>query len=144
MQWKEFSTWSPASILVALGYGPMDALHLACAEPAAVDVLLTPDDRFLRRAMRRLGNPIVQVANPVEWLREMEPWFSRKLSSRGTTSNSVNRLWRCSPVNSAWRGSRDTSACTMPGSGDYTRDRHQWLGHLSLDDLMEKVGQREQ
>lgn len=33
-----------------IGISPFDALHLACAESAEVDVLLTTDDRLLRKA----------------------------------------------------------------------------------------------
>jgi predicted nucleic acid-binding protein len=59
-----------AIALEALGYGAFDALHLACAEQAAVDVLLTTDDRFIKQASRRLGNPTIQVSNPLKWLQE--------------------------------------------------------------------------
>ena len=51
--------------LVALGYGPLDALHIAAAESAHVDALLTTDDGLIRRAARGLGNPRIQVRNPV-------------------------------------------------------------------------------
>jgi hypothetical protein len=59
-----------ARALEALGYGAFDALHLACAEQAAVDVLLTTDDRFIKQALRSLGNPTIQVSNPLKWLQE--------------------------------------------------------------------------
>jgi predicted nucleic acid-binding protein len=55
-----------ASLQIA-GYGPYDALHLACAEAAQVDVLLTTDDAFIRKASRRDGNPLVAVLNPLFW-----------------------------------------------------------------------------
>jgi predicted nucleic acid-binding protein len=55
--------------LEAMGFGAYDALHLASAEAARADVLLTTDDRFLRRAVR-LGDEIrVRVENPLTWLR---------------------------------------------------------------------------
>ena len=38
--------------LAALGYGAFDALHLAAAESAGADFLLSTDDRFIRRAER--------------------------------------------------------------------------------------------
>lgn len=59
-----------AQSLVALGYGPFDALHLATAETAGADVLLTTDDRFLRRTGRKLGNPRIPVENPLPRTRE--------------------------------------------------------------------------
>lgn len=38
-----------AQILVRLGYSPFDALHLAAAESGGADLLLTTDDRLLKR-----------------------------------------------------------------------------------------------
>ena len=49
------------------GYGAYDALHLACAEAAQVDALLTTDDGFARKASSKLGRPLVQVLNPLFW-----------------------------------------------------------------------------
>jgi predicted nucleic acid-binding protein len=60
-----------ARSLEALGYGAFDALHLACAEQAIVDVLLTTDDRFIHQAGRRSGKPTIRVLNPVNWVQEM-------------------------------------------------------------------------
>lgn len=53
-----------------LGFHPMDALHLACAEAGRADVFLTTDDRLLRRARRRVALPHMRVANPLAWLQE--------------------------------------------------------------------------
>jgi len=61
-----------AKELEDFGYGAFDALHLSSAEAGAAEVLLTTDDRFLRRARRGIGSPRVRVLNPVEWLREQE------------------------------------------------------------------------
>ena len=58
--------------LEAVGYGAFDTLHLASAEAGEVSVLLTTDDRFIKRAARRVGSPRLRVVNPVEWLRERE------------------------------------------------------------------------
>jgi predicted nucleic acid-binding protein len=57
--------------LQALGFQAMDALHLACAETAAVDVFLTTDDRLLRLAARVAAQLRARVANPLTWLREV-------------------------------------------------------------------------
>jgi predicted nucleic acid-binding protein len=62
-----------AKDLEAAGSGAFDALHLACAEAAQVDVLLTTDDGFVRKASRRDGNPRVPVRNPVSWSKENLP-----------------------------------------------------------------------
>ena len=59
-----------ASTLEILGYGAFDALHLACAEQCQAEVLLTTDDRFIWQAKRGLGNPLLPVKNPLNWLEE--------------------------------------------------------------------------
>lgn len=56
--------------LVVLGYGPLDALHLAAAESAGSDVLLTTDDRLMKRTTRKLGNLQIPVRNPLSWIKE--------------------------------------------------------------------------
>jgi predicted nucleic acid-binding protein len=61
-----------AEALRTAGYGAYDALHLAHAEAARANVLLTTDDRFLRQAQRGVGNPPVRAMNPVEWLTEVQ------------------------------------------------------------------------
>jgi hypothetical protein len=55
------------------GYGLFDALHLAYAEAAHADVLLTTDDAFIRKASRGLGRPSVPVRNPLSWTQEYFP-----------------------------------------------------------------------
>ena len=59
-----------AAALVALGFTPLDALHVACAETAEVEVFLTTDDRLLKKAQRQAGELQVRVANPLRWLEE--------------------------------------------------------------------------
>ena len=49
--------------------GHFDSLHLAIAEDAIVDVLLTTDDRFVKRAQKIDAR--IKVANPVTWLMEV-------------------------------------------------------------------------
>jgi predicted nucleic acid-binding protein len=58
-----------AEHLETLGYDAFDALHLACAEQAQVDGLLTTDDRFIRRVQRGLGKSTITIENPVNWKR---------------------------------------------------------------------------
>jgi hypothetical protein len=48
----------------------LDALHIAAAESARMDVLLSTDDRLIKRAARGLGNPRIPVQNPVSWIKE--------------------------------------------------------------------------
>jgi predicted nucleic acid-binding protein len=61
-----------ASRLEERGFSPFDALHLAIAEEAAVDVFLTTDDGILHRARRNLALLRVRVENPVSWYRELQ------------------------------------------------------------------------
>jgi predicted nucleic acid-binding protein len=56
--------------LVAGGLKPLDAAHVAFAETAKCEVLLTCDDRFLRRAQQL--DLSVRVLNPIEYLTETE------------------------------------------------------------------------
>jgi predicted nucleic acid-binding protein len=56
--------------LQAMGFRSYDALHLACAEEAAVDVFLTTDDRVLRAAALHADALTVRVVNPLTWLLE--------------------------------------------------------------------------
>lgn len=54
-----------AAELQPFGFKAFDALHVACAEAAAVDGFLTTDDRLIRYATR---TPLsVLVSNPVTW-----------------------------------------------------------------------------
>jgi hypothetical protein len=59
-----------AVVLEAFGFGAFDAMHIACAEAGAADVLLTTDDRMKRRAERHQGQLLVRVDNPLNWLQE--------------------------------------------------------------------------
>lgn len=54
-----------------LGFRPFDSLHVACAERAGVDVLLTTDDRLVRLAKRQTQGLRVRVENPLVWLGEV-------------------------------------------------------------------------
>jgi len=61
-----------ASALESLGFKPADALHVAAAEEAAADVLLSCDDRFCRTAQRHANQLQVPVRNPLVWFEEVE------------------------------------------------------------------------
>jgi predicted nucleic acid-binding protein len=58
--------------LVVLGLHAADAVHVAAAESLNADVLLTCDDRFLRRARHIADELRVRIANPVDWLKEQD------------------------------------------------------------------------
>ena len=56
--------------LKGMGLKAYDALHVACAEQAHVDVFLTTDDRLCRVATRNAHHLKVRVENPLTWLQE--------------------------------------------------------------------------
>ena len=54
--------------LEKLGFSLYDSFHLACAEFAKIDVLLTTDDRLLKKAIKYSSLLQVKLENPVIWL----------------------------------------------------------------------------
>ena len=64
--------------LQSLGLTGVDAQHLAFAEAAAADALLTTDDRLIRRSARLLqqesvtASKVLSILNPIDWLRRAE------------------------------------------------------------------------
>ena len=64
---REFSR---AVELRRLGFMPADALHVAAAESLKVSAILSCDDRLCRTARRHPKRLQVEVANPVDWLKE--------------------------------------------------------------------------
>jgi predicted nucleic acid-binding protein len=60
-----------AEKLEASGFDSYDAIHLACAEQAKVDVFLTTDDGVQKTANRDKAVFSFAVANPVRWLEEV-------------------------------------------------------------------------
>lgn len=61
-----------AQELEELGFHPMDALHLACAESGGVEIFLTTDDRLLRKASGQSAQLKIRVENPLVWIQEQE------------------------------------------------------------------------
>jgi predicted nucleic acid-binding protein len=59
-------------LLERMGFKGYDSVHIACAEAAVADVLLTTDDAFVRRARRLRQDLRVHVANPLTWLKERQ------------------------------------------------------------------------
>jgi predicted nucleic acid-binding protein len=59
-----------ATELFRLGYQAYDALHISICEFSSVDVMLSTDDRLIRRVARGLGRPRIPVRNPVSWCQE--------------------------------------------------------------------------
>src|SRR5262249_32278303 len=61
-----------AQALQLLGFKAADAVHVAAAEEAAADVLLSCDDRFCRAGQRHARRLRVSIRNPLDWLNEVE------------------------------------------------------------------------
>lgn len=60
-----------ALYLEKLGFGGVDALHLACAESINADVFLTTDDRLLKQAKRHQQVIDIEVDNPLRWFERV-------------------------------------------------------------------------
>jgi predicted nucleic acid-binding protein len=60
-----------AQELIQLGFKLYDALHLAFAQSASVDIFLTTDDRLLRKAKQYPEVVTIPVENPVVWLMKL-------------------------------------------------------------------------
>jgi predicted nucleic acid-binding protein len=56
--------------LNGIGFKPLDAFHIACAEKGKADVLLTTDDHLLKKAMSQTELIRVRLENPLRWLIE--------------------------------------------------------------------------
>jgi predicted nucleic acid-binding protein len=62
---------SRAMELLSLGFRYMDALHVACAESARCDVLLSTDDALVSKSRAHKDRIMIQVANPLRWIAEV-------------------------------------------------------------------------
>lgn len=58
--------------LAGMGFKPFDAFHLALAEAAGAEVLLTCDRGFLRTARRNRKRLWCSVVNPIEYVQQEE------------------------------------------------------------------------
>ncbi|MDR1564957.1 MAG: PIN domain-containing protein [Oscillospiraceae bacterium] len=58
-----------ANLFSQYGVSPMDALHVASAESAKVDVYLTTDDALIKRIAET--DIKIDVRNPVHWIMEV-------------------------------------------------------------------------
>lgn len=63
--------FAQAEALQKLGFTEYDALHLAFTQHAKVDVLLSTDDKLVKRANLNFTVLQLKVANPLAWLQEV-------------------------------------------------------------------------
>jgi predicted nucleic acid-binding protein len=59
-----------AEVLIAAGLGAADAVHVAAAEGLGIDVVLSCDDRLIRRCRAMQARCKVRVENPIHWIEE--------------------------------------------------------------------------
>ena len=71
-------TFARAATFQQQGFGEFDALHLALAEQAGASVLLTVDDRLIRRFALRLDGTRLIVEIPVNWPRRRHRWLIKR------------------------------------------------------------------
>jgi predicted nucleic acid-binding protein len=51
-----------------MGLKTLDALHVACAEKAKAEILLTTDDHLLSKAVQKRRLLKVKIENPLQWV----------------------------------------------------------------------------
>ena len=59
--------------LIGLGFRKLDSMHLACAEAAHGEYLVTTDDKLIKRAKAHRKTLAVAVVNPLTFVTEVEP-----------------------------------------------------------------------
>jgi predicted nucleic acid-binding protein len=64
--------WARAKDCQTMGFKSADAVHIAAAEAMDADVLLTCDDRMLKRGARYRSRLHVVITNPLSWLEEYD------------------------------------------------------------------------
>ena len=58
------------SIIQEMGFTAFDAMHIACAEAAQVDIFLSTDNKLTKRALRNKDKLFVAIENPLTWIQE--------------------------------------------------------------------------
>lgn len=53
------------------GFKSYDALHLACAKKAGVDIMLSTDNKLIKKAIQQANLVKMRVENPWVWLQEV-------------------------------------------------------------------------
>lgn len=60
-----------AERLKGVGFTSYDALHVACAQHAGVDIMLSTDHKVIKRAAHAGNLVTIRVENPWVWLQEV-------------------------------------------------------------------------
>ena len=117
--------------LESFGFKPLDALHIACAENANADILLTTDNRMLRRTKNYHFQLRVRVENPHIWLQEVLPMSLRESREVSMEEDQCE--------NTELRTLLDKIFQHKGGEGDYSIDRHEWVDSLDLDTILKEI-----
>jgi hypothetical protein len=97
--------------------------HLSSAEAGTAEVLLTTDDRFMKRAARGVGSPRVRVLSMTRAEQMTDEQFDRyalELLQRELGPDGLARFLRLN----------------RSGRGDYTRDRMEWQKNLTVAEIV--------
>ena len=54
-----------------LGFSSMDSLHISCAEKAEADIMVTTDDKLIKKRDRNKNKVRLKIVNPVLFLEEI-------------------------------------------------------------------------
>lgn len=63
--------YQQAEMIHELGFTALDALHIAFAREAKVDVFLSTDDKLLKKARQHVKKVELRAENPLAWLQEV-------------------------------------------------------------------------
>ena len=57
-------------IIQQMGFTTYDAMHIACAEAAQVDIFLSTDNKLTKRALKNKDKLFVVIENQLAWIQE--------------------------------------------------------------------------
>ena len=117
--------------LESFGFKPLDALHIACAENANADILLTTDKRMLRRSKNYYFQLRVRVENPHIWLEEVLPMNVREIREVSMEENQCEDTELRALLGKIFQH--------KGGKGDYSIERHEWVDSLDLDTILKGI-----
>lgn len=63
--------YAAANTFKKIGFRSYDALHLACAKKANVEIFLSTDDKLIKKAIKNIAVTGVKASNPLTWLQEI-------------------------------------------------------------------------
>ncbi len=64
------TVFNRGSIIQEMGFTTHDAMHIACAESAQVDIFLSTDKKLTKRASKNKNKLLIAIKNPLIWIQE--------------------------------------------------------------------------